>query len=287
MGQDLSLRVYSPDRAAADRVLAEAQAAGAAGVVEEPGDGIALTIYLDSEGLDALMGRLEGLRPVGVRFEPCEVVEPQSWSESWKSDHAPVEISARLRIRPPFLPASNRSGQIEIVIDPGQAFGTGQHESTRLALEGIEERLGVRAKTTPRLLDVGTGSGVLGLAGLAMGVDRAVGHDLDPVAVHEAERHAEANGLVDRFQLFVGPIQALRPSTFDVVVVNMLRSEMIPIATEIAGCVGDELILSGLLDSDVDSTLNRFGLEGLVLDSSREARDESGNQWVGLSLTRS
>ena len=118
------------------------------------------------------------------------------------------------------------------------------------------------------------------------GLGTATGFDLDKTAVIEAARQAASNQLASRLLLFAGPIQALAPAAFDVVVVNMLRSEMLPIAREIAACVGSHLILSGLLDADVETTLKRFSDEGLASSSSREAVDESGNVWVALRLVR-
>ncbi|MEE3326579.1 MAG: 50S ribosomal protein L11 methyltransferase [Myxococcota bacterium] len=286
MGKDLCVALYSPEADLADRVVAEVYASGAAGVLEESdGDRIKLTIYLDSEVKPAVWACLQTFVSEGLAIDEFQTIAPVSWSESWKKGHGPIEISPRLLVRPPFAPTRTRAGQAEVVIDPGQAFGTGQHESTQLALECIDERL-MPPDSPPRtLLDVGTGSGVLALAALRLGAGWALGHDLDKVAVLEAARHAGANRLESRLSLFAGPIQALERSAFDLVVVNMLRSEMIPIASEISARVGSHLILSGLLDADVEVTLARFLEEGLGLLASRDAVDDSGNVWVGLILT--
>ena len=285
MGSDLCVALYVRDAGLADRVVAEVYAAGSAGVWEESdGDRIKLTIYLDSERKPAVLACLETFVSEGLALDEFQTIPPESWSESWKESHGPIEISPRLLIRPPFAEVQARAGQVEVVIDPGQAFGTGQHESTQLALACIDERLRLLDSAPRSLLDVGTGSGVLALAALRLGARWAVGHDLDKVAVLEAARHADVNELGGRLDLFAGPIQSLEASAFDLVVVNMLRSEMLPLASEISACVGAHLILSGLLDSDVDTTLRRFSAEGLALHSSREAIDGSGNVWVGLVL---
>jgi len=246
---------------------------------------VVLTIYIHSVIEDAMTRVLDSFKPEGVFVGRFQDVADEDWSESWKQGHSSVEISARLLIRPPFSASRARPGQAEVVINPGQAFGTGKHESTRLALESLDQ-LVLEENGMARLLDVGTGSGILALAGLRLGLPVATGFDLDKTAVIEAARQAASNQLASRLRLFAGPILALVPSVFDVVIVNMLRSEMLPIASEIAACVGSHLILSGLLDADVEITLKRFSEEGLASCSSREAVDESGNVWQALRLTR-
>ena len=287
MGDDRYVTVYSQGSSLAERVVAEVYAAGASGVLEEvDGDRIRLTIYLDSEVEAGIEGQLRSLATEGLVLEAFGSIEARAWSEAWKEGHEAIEISPRLVVRPPFAARALSPGQHEIVIDPGQAFGTGRHESTRLALECLDTLLLEESRSVQRLLDVGAGSGVLAMAALRLGVRRAVGFDLDKVATLEARRHARANELGASLFLFAGPITALANASFDLVVVNMLRSEMLPIASEITDCVGERLILSGLLDTDVQATLDRFSADGLVLESSREAQDDSGNRWVGLCLGR-
>ena len=280
------VRVEATSSEVAERVLAEASEVGAAGVVEErTGSRVVLTIYVDPVFERAMVQALGRFEPEGLSVGVFQDVDQQDWSESWKLAHGPVEISARLLVRPPFSPVRARMGQVEVVIEPGQAFGTGQHESTRLALESLDELL-IEEPVPSRLLDVGTGSGILALAALQLGVGRAMGFDLDRVAVTEAARQASLNGLASRFLPFSGPIEALGPRAFDIVVVNMLRSEMLPIARAIAAHVGSHLILSGLLDADIETTSRCFFQEGLSLSSRREAVDDSGNLWVALQLVR-
>ena len=287
MGEDRYVTVYSQGSGLAERVVAEVHAAGASGVLEEvDGDRIRLTIYLESEWEGRIGERLRAFAEEGLVLEPFGPIENRAWSEAWKEGHEAIEISPRLVVRPPFADRALSPGQHEIVIDPGQAFGTGRHESTQLALQCLDALLLSDARGAQSLLDVGTGSGVLAMAGLRLGVVRAVGFDLDKVATLEARRHGRVNGLGAELRLFAGPITALRNARFDLVVVNMLRSEILPIASEIAACVGGRLVLSGLLDADLEATLARFSEEGLVLQWSREALDDSGNRWVGLCLER-
>ena len=151
------LRVVASDPLGAEIAAAEAWEAGASGVVEEEG-GLAITVYVPAAAAARVAQALAEARPA-VGVGPPEPVEEEVWSEAWKAHLGPIEISPRLIVAPSFAPGEPAAGQRVVTIDPGQAFGTGAHHSTRLALECIDAwaAAGPRA----RVLDVGTGSGVL------------------------------------------------------------------------------------------------------------------------------
>jgi ribosomal protein L11 methyltransferase len=197
-------------------------------------------------------------------------------------------ISERLVVRPSFVESPDPRAR-SLIIDPGQAFGTGGHASTRLALEWIDE-LARREwlNRSTRVIDVGVGTGVLAMAALALGAGHGVGHDLDPLAAPEARRLARANDLHDRLQVFTGPIDALLPGRFDLVLANLLRSEMLPIAESIANAMRPDgrLILSGLLEDELDAVTTAFEAFGFPRVSRRTAGDPSGESWGALLLAR-
>ena len=232
---------------AADRVSAECWGAGAAGIEERShAQGILLLIYAARSVLTAVTdaalqagGRIDG--------EP-QSVEDLDWSESWKQGLEAIVVSPKLVVRPSFVEQKLAEGQREIVIDPGQAFGTGGHASTLLILEWLDV-LSPELRDDTRVLDVGTGTGVLAMAALALGAGRAVGFDLDPRAVIEARVWAQHNGYANRLSLFTGGIEALGAQRFDWVLANLLRRELLPLIPELSGCVGERgrVLLSGLL----------------------------------------
>ena len=113
-------------------------------------------------------------------------------------------------------------------IDPGQAFGTGGHASTRLALE-LLAALPEEAVHGARVLDVGCGTGVLALSALALGAASAVAHDLDPLATRATQENALRNGLAGPLSVFTGPVAALGGDLFSLVLLNMIRSELLPL----------------------------------------------------------
>ena len=262
--------------------MAEVWAAGALGVEEAAGDqGVDLLIYLDRQGEGAIRDALAELAGEGVVVGDLETLEDLDWSEAWKEGLESLVISPRLVVRPSFVAHALVPGQQEVIVDPGQAFGTGGHESTRLILDWVDALLD-GAEPPRRVLDVGTGSGVLALAALKLGAHSALGFDLDLAAVREAGEVSRVNGLGEKLSLFAGPIQALAFGDFDLVLVNLLRSEMLPIADEIVETLSGEgrLVLSGLLESDRDEVLAAFGGRGLLPIAEGARRDASGATWI-------
>jgi ribosomal protein L11 methyltransferase len=291
------IRLAALDPVEREWLLAEAFEAGASGAEEnddryDPGDGPRAIVYATPERAEAVRAALLSVAPATATIGPVERLDAIDWSEAWKEGLEALEVSPRLVVRPPFVDFAAAPGQREIVIDPGQAFGTGAHASTRLCLEWIDALL-VGDEPGPRrpdrVLDVGTGSGVLALAAVALGCERAVGFDLDPVAVEAARVAARRNELADRVDFFTGGIEALSRETpgFPLVVVNLLKREMLPIAESIASRVapGGRLVLAGLLEEDGDEVLARFAEEGLLRVGMREQTDTIGT-WIGPCLAR-
>ena len=226
----------------------------------------------------------------GSDVGPVMPIEDQDWSQAWQQGLHAIEVGRRLLVRPSFVAAELRVGQHELVIDPGQAFGTGGHASTLLALEWIEAAssgpAGFRADT--RVLDVGTGTGILALAALRLGAGSAVGLDLDPEAAFAAHGCAERNGLTARLRLFIGPVEALCTEPFDWVFANLLKRELVPIAAQLAAFTrpGGRAILSGLLAVERDSVETLLGSLGFALQGIRTRQDGAGDQWISLLMAR-
>lgn len=267
-----------------ERAAAEAFEAGALGIEERDGAPAALWIYALAEGAARVC---EALRAVpGLACGAPEPVAEQVWSEAWKEGLEPIVISPRLLVRPSFRPAPAGFRGREIVIDPGQAFGTGGHASTRLALEAIDA-LPLESLRDVRVLDVGCGSGVLALAALALGAGRALGCDLDPLATSAAREAADANGLGGRLALVTGSLEALGPRaerSFGLIVANLLRRELEPLLPGLPRLLapGARVVLSGLLASERAGVERALGALGLVARSTRHASDPGGDAWVAL-----
>jgi len=190
---------------------------------------------------------LAALEPAGGAWEveTCPV-PPVDWTALARRHHRPRRIGRRLVVAPPWeLP--DEPDRIALVIEPGMAFGTGQHGSTAGALEALEARL--ETTRVASALDAGTGSGVLALALARLGVPHVVAFDVDPAVLPIARANLRANGVAD-VALLAGPLAAVR-GRYDLVVANILADVLIVEAAGLAAAVasGGALVLSGLLAS--------------------------------------
>jgi ribosomal protein L11 methyltransferase len=271
---------------AAEFSSAECFAAGAAGVEERAeSQGILLVIYAEHSVLQQVMdaGCDAGARVVGEAQE----IEDLDWSEQWKVGIKPLVVSDRLVVRPSFVPIDLVPGQKEIIIDPGQAFGTGGHASTSLVLEWLDE-LSPELSEQTRVLDIGSGTGVLAMSALALGAGHAVGFDLDARAGVEARVWAELNGFASRLSLFTGGIEALNNESYDLVLANLLSSEMLPIAEPLVARIkpGGRAVFSGLLATEQEKVETSLAPLGLRTLGARFLLDVTGDHWVSLLMGR-
>jgi ribosomal protein L11 methyltransferase len=273
-----------PDEA--DRVIAEAYAAGAVGLEErEGGDGVELILYAPGAASDAICASLAAAFPA-LKVGTPETVPDTDWSEQWKAGLKTTVISPRLAIRPSFIPAQDLPGQIELVIDPGQAFGTGSHPSTRLCLEWIDE-IAPSLKPGSRVLDVGTGTGILSLGVCALSSADVFGFDLDPLAGEAARENARVNGLESRLRCFTGGLEAVGKQEFDLVVANMLRTEFIPLLEGIAARLrrGGHAVFSGLLTQESEEVRAALNDVDLRVIGERQLADADKLPWSALLTT--
>jgi ribosomal protein L11 methyltransferase len=277
----VSIPVEAGSAEFSDRVAAEAYAAGAAGLEER---GSLLLIYAPGNRADAVLRALRDF--AGNAVGDPTLLEDVDWTTAWREGLTVVEISPRLAIRPSFLEHQGPAGQATLIVDPGLAFGTGGHASTRLALALLDE-LAPDGLAGSEILDVGSGTSVLALAALALGARRAVAHDIDPLAGAAIRANAAANGLSERVLVFTGPLDAIGPRSFDLVLANMLRTELVPLLGSIASHTRPQgvSIFSGLLEDDRDAMEGALARVGFGVETTRMETDPAGERWLGL-LTR-
>jgi ribosomal protein L11 methyltransferase len=208
------------------------------------------------------------------------------WSKRWREFHKPLVVGSRLTVRPPWAPAG--ATDLDVVIDPGQAFGTGAHPTTRLCLElllSLSDRPGasLRARplsATPRaLVDVGCGSGVLSIVAARLGFEPVVALDFDPLAVEATRENAAVNGVVVDVRRFDLRREAV--PRCDVGVANVLAPPLLDWAASGRGEWPETLILSGLLATEADRVACAFGAAGF-----RERRRATAAEWGALLLDR-
>ena len=282
----VAIELFAADRGVAERAAAEAYAAGALGLEErEHPEGVRFIVYAPSVRAGPVRAALTA---EGALLGPAVPVPQLDWSQHWKRAHPAIAVSPRLLLRPSFDTTQPLPGQRVLTIDPGQVFGTGVHESTRLALECIDARA-AELSAGSRVLDVGTGTGVLALAALSLGCGFACGLDVDPLAGEEARRNARRNDLSGQLVLFTGTPDALLPDArFELVVANMLWSEIQPLLPALAlhMRVGGPLIVSGLQERQPAGLERAAAGLGLRVDLTRQRVDASGARWTALVMRR-
>ena len=221
---------------------------------------------------------VEAGRIVGVELSPVVGTIPdEDWKLSYRKHFKTEVISLRLVVRPPWEQVTPAPGQKVLTLDPGIAFGTGQHPTTRACLEYID---GLAVENTNRtFLDVGCGSGILAIAAALEGFHGVNGFDIDPDAVQNANENAEANGLDIHFvRGDLSNLSATAPMknigggpTADVVAANVLGPILVRFAGEIVSTVnpGGLLILSGILDEQYPEVRDAYAAKGFAEVSSR------------------
>jgi len=269
----IRLAVRAPAEAA-ELVLAALLELAPSGVEQVDGDGVVeLAVY-------GVPGELPELDPGeaqvgGVRVSVSSAEVPDDWEERWKRFHVPVLIGERLYVRPPWEKAAAGPGMIDLPIDPGQAFGTGAHATTRLSLELLLQL--ARGGTRGSLCDLGCGSGVLAIAAARLGFAPVSAIDFDPLAVQATTANADRNGVclerVERLDLRV----AASPAA-DVVAANLMRPLLLGVA-EMMRDLPRWLIVSGLLEDEADEVAAAFA----PLSERRRLADRG---WSALLLER-
>jgi ribosomal protein L11 methyltransferase len=193
------------------------------------------------------LGHLQafGLRPIGELR--TRLVHEADWAEAWKAYFPVLRVGRRLVIRPTWRRHRPSPGDVVLALDPGMAFGTGLHPTTRLCLAGVEGLADRGAVTGRRILDVGCGSGILAIAALKLGAASALGVDTDPIAVDATMANARRNAVARRLQARQGSLPSSE-SPFDVVLANLIAGILVPLAPMLRDelRVGGSLLASGI-----------------------------------------
>jgi len=261
-------RIEAP-REQAERLIAELYSLGTLGIEERDGSPYVLLAYFSAEEPPTRAVTALGEAAFGIRVTGPERVRETDWERAWRAGLEPRCVGP-LWIRPSWC--ASRSPN-EIQLDPEQAFGSGEHASTRLALELVLEAL----VAGDSVLDVGTGSGILGLGALRMGAGRALGVDLDRQACVNAAANSARNGLA--LNLVCGTLAAIVPQArFEIVVCNLLLGLLEPWLVRIAGHASRTLVVSGYLSEECEHLRKLMRRGGLV--ATREVEEQqSGDIW--------
>jgi ribosomal protein L11 methyltransferase len=210
--------------------------------------------------IEVFLSRVESIFPEARSPKTTFSILPNTdWSLSWREYYRPLPITERLTVLPAWVSVPSSLKRIFIRIDPGPAFGTGEHATTRMCLKAIE----AFSSRPPRsLLDVGTGSGILAIYGAKLGAERVLALDNDPEALRWAARNVALNGLTDSIRLCSTPLWDIK-ERFHLVVANLILDtimELMPVLSRVLEPEG-RLIVSGLLKQQVHPVAEKLALQ--------------------------
>ncbi len=243
---------------------------------EDVGDGCVVKLYLSPAEGDRL-AKLRSLCPeLTVRER-----DDEEWADAWKQYYRPTPVGQKLLIQPAWLPLENGENRAVFLNNPGMSFGTGLHASTRLCLE-LLEAADVAGR---RVLDIGCGSGILGLCALTLGASAALGVDIDPLAAETARENARLNALGERFTAVTGDLlneDVPVGTDYNIVFTNIIADVILPLAPLVPPLLapGGVWIVSGIIDhrfSDVQTAAEAAGFT-LINRQTREG-------WTAIVFT--
>lgn len=246
------------------------------------GEPVLVRAYLPSSELGAVL--TEDLRRSMEAYPSVELtarpIYEQDWAVSWREFFGVVDTGGRAVIVPSWIEHQVRPGQVAIRLDPGQAFGTGHHETTRLCLAALDHL----ARPGITMLDVGTGSGVLSIAAIKLGVPRVAAIDIDPVAAEIARRNCDENAIGPEVQVSAGVLDPAHAGRYELVLSNISTDANIGLAPAFGAVVrpGGDLVLSGILSPDARRVCAAMGPHGFELAAMAHERD-----WCLIHLRKS
>lgn len=235
-------------------------------------------IYISEEDnpLEAVAYLRERYTALGIEHRIDTVaVDETDWADNWKKYFKPIEVGTRLAVCPSWEEYDNRDGRTVLSIDPGAAFGTGTHDTTRLCLSVLDKY----CTDGTTLLDVGSGSGILSIAAVMLGCSSAVGVDIDAMAVKVARENAALNNVADRTEYVCGNLTEQISGRYDIVCANIVADVIISLCDNVLDFMTEDgmFICSGIIDTREADVLAKLAAVGLTVTE----RFESAG-WVAL-----
>ena len=238
------------------------------------------------DAIESVVRDLGHLQAFGLRHIAeleTRLVHEEDWAEIWK-DHFPVmRLGRRIVIQPTWRDYEAMPDDLVIRLNPGRAFGTGLHPTTRLCLIGIEEWYDHDLTGDARVLDVGCGSGILAIAAALTGASSVLAIDTDPIAVESTDANAELNGFAGLIQAQQGSLPLAEPRQFHLVLANLIAGVLINLAPELAATLwpGGRLLAGGVFHERESEVLQAFESAGLKV-----IRVRSDGEWRSIEATR-
>ncbi len=198
----------------------------------------------------------------------CENVEDEDWLHNWKKYFKPMKVGEKLLIKPTWVDEYEQDARKILHLDPGLAFGTGTHETTRLCLVATEKYI----KENATVLDVGCGSGILSVASVLLGAKEVLGIDIDELAVKTANENAILNGVSNKITSIHGNLTDKVTNTYDIVLANIVADAIIMLSKDIGTFMHENsiYIMSGIVDIRIDEVLNEVTKNFEIIEKIEE-----------------
>ena len=236
-----------------------------------------LTNSMGVEGTATPEAVIEAVRAAGYSVE-TRVIADEDWENNWKQYYQPLPIGERLLVVPEWLHPENPENRVEVLLDPGMIFGTGAHASTQMCMRELERAI----QGGERVLDLGSGSGILSITAVLLGAAHATGVDIDPKAEDIARENAAINQIFsDRFTAVTGDVigdRAMMESLrghYDVVLANIVADVIIPLSRVVPEFLQEDsvFICSGILNTRLAEVLAALEQNGLQIISTEQQED--------------
>ncbi len=229
-----------------------------------------------------ILSYIQSLRDMGFTTAGSDITISESadkdWNIEWKKHYAPLRITDHVLVKPTWCDLPKDAPPVVVEIDPGMAFGTGTHATTSLCIELLDNK--VKNKV---LLDAGTGTGILAITAAKLGAKWVCGFDIDPIASRTAKKNAEQNGVEQNIYFFTGQISCVNFKTFDIIVANIDRNQIInilPFFKELL-ITGGRLVVSGILDSEEQIIKN-----GLLKNNFKIEKIAAREEWLAFDCLK-
>lgn len=240
-------------------------------LLDKPRDTVIIHIYLqpDESPVETLALIAARMESAGIAYTvETDQVEQEDWQNGWRKYYHPMEIGKRLAVVPSWQEYD--TDRVKLILDPGLAFGTGGHETTSLCMEALDERV----QGGERVLDIGTGSGILAIAALKLGAANAEGVDIDPVAVRTAGENAALNGVQDKLTVLVGDLSDKASGKYEIITANIVANAIMALAPAVPSLMAENavFIASGIIDTRKDEVITALQAAGLSILEIKEKR---------------
>ena len=236
------------------------------------------TLVKIENDLTVLKENCKGYTETGSLEIVKRIVDGDDWIEIWKKHYRPIELG-KVVVCPAWIERQIKHDQVEVLIDSNMAFGTGEHETTSMVIELMQDYI----KDAKTVIDVGTGSGILGIAAAKLGAEKVVMTDIDYVAVKSAQHNCELNGTADRCEVALNNLLDDKNVQGELVLANITADVLLILSNTITDNVknGGVMVMSGIIKSRENEVIDRYSSLGFNL----EKRKNKG-EWVAIAMRK-